>query len=300
MFVITGASGNTGKIAAIELLKSGHKVKAIGRNAEKMQDLKDLGAELAIGDLHNTDFLTKEFADATAVYAVIPPNFTTENFRQYQNEVGSAINTALINANVNNVAVLSSIGAHLTENAGVVQGLYDFEQMFNKNENLNAVYLRAGYFFQNLFGQMHTIKNMGIMGSPMNGDMKVPMVYTGDIGKVAAEELINLSEGKVTGKKVRYVAGQRDLSNNEVAKIIGNSIGIENLPYVQFPYADAKAAMMAGGLTDSLSTGYLELSKSANEGKLLSDYVRNETNTTETSIEWFAENVFAPVYKAQF
>lgn len=298
MFVITGASGNTGKIAAIELLKIGHKVKALGRNAENLQNLKDLGAEIAVGSLSDVNFLTNEFKGATAVYAMIPPNFVTNNFRQYQNEVGNAINSALINANVNNVVVLSSIGAHLTDNAGVVQGLYDFEQLLNKNEKLNAVYLRAGYFLENLFGQMQTIKNMGIMGSPMNGEIKVPMVFTGDIGKVTAEELLNLLSGKINGKKIRYVAGQRDISNNEVASIIGKTIGIENLPYIQFPYEDAKAAMLAGGLTESLSNGYLELSKSANEGKLLSDFVRDETNTTETSVEWFAENIFAPAYKS--
>lgn len=298
MFVITGASGNTGKAAAIELLNAGKKVKAIGRNADKMQDLKDLGAELAIGSLSDVEFLTREFAGADAVYAIIPPNFVTDNFRKYQNEVGSAFAEALKSSNVNNVVVLSSIGAHLTENAGVVQGLYDFEQMLNKNEKLNAVYLRAGYFFQNLFGQMHTIKNMGIMGSAMNGDIKVPMVFTGDIAKVAVEEMLNLALGKSSGKKIRYVAGARDISNQEAATIVGKAIGIENLQYVEFSFEDAKAGMLGSGLTESLTNAYLEFMKSSNEGKLLSDYKRDETNTTETTLEWFVENVFAQVYKS--
>ena len=45
MYVIAGASGNTGKIVAQELLSHGKKVKVIGRNAGHLKPLVDKGAE---------------------------------------------------------------------------------------------------------------------------------------------------------------------------------------------------------------------------------------------------------------
>lgn len=296
MFVITGATGNSGKKAVENLINAGQKVKAIGRNAEKLQPLKDLGAEIAVGDLTDTNFLTKEFEGVSGVYAMIPPNMVTENFRNYQQEVGKAITDAIAKSNVKNVVVLSSIGAHLPENSGVVNGLYDFEQMMNGLEDVNAVYLRAGYFFQNLFGQIGTIKNMGIVGSAIVGDLPLPMVHTDDIGVVAAEELMNLSQNKKSGKVVRYLASEKNYTNNEVASLIGNAIGKENLNYVQFPYEDAKNAMIGMGVKETLANAYIQFSKASNEKQIISDYINSNDVPTPTKLEDFINNEFKFAY----
>ena len=61
MFVLMGANGNITSKAATILLKQGHKVKVIGRKAESLTALKAAGAELALGDASNADFLTQAF-----------------------------------------------------------------------------------------------------------------------------------------------------------------------------------------------------------------------------------------------
>ena len=43
MYVITGATGNTGRIIAETLLANGKKVRAIGRNAKRLQSLVKKG-----------------------------------------------------------------------------------------------------------------------------------------------------------------------------------------------------------------------------------------------------------------
>ena len=72
MYVITGATGNTGKIIVSKLLEAGKKVRIISRNAEKAKELTNKGAELFIGDTGNVELLKKAFNGATAVYAMIP------------------------------------------------------------------------------------------------------------------------------------------------------------------------------------------------------------------------------------
>ena len=51
MFVITGATGNTGSVAAEALLAAGKKVRVVVRDAAKAKALAERGAEVFIADL---------------------------------------------------------------------------------------------------------------------------------------------------------------------------------------------------------------------------------------------------------
>ena len=128
MYVITGASGNTGKVIANALLDAGKKVRVISRDAEHLKDLTDRGAEAVMGNLDDVEFFSNALTGATAVYVMIPPNFVTDNYRGYQNQIADAQIEAVKNAGVKFVVTLSSVGAHLKEKAGVVQGLADMEK----------------------------------------------------------------------------------------------------------------------------------------------------------------------------
>jgi uncharacterized protein YbjT (DUF2867 family) len=287
MYAIIGASGHTGKVVAESLLRAGHQVTVIGRDQTKLSTLIEMGAKAAIGDISSPAFLESAFEGASAVYAMVPPNLTAADVRAYQNTVIDSIANGITKNGIRYVVTLSSIGAHLTEGAGVVQGLYDMEQKFNKIEGLNQLHLRAGFFFENFYGMMPLIKMMGVMGGfPFRGDLQMPIVHTRDIGQIAAEHLMNLN---FEGYNYRYVAGERDLTLNEVVPILGKAIGNENLPYVMFPEEQAKGGMMQMGISESLADGYIEFSRACNDGSVTSDYVRNAENTTKTSVEEFAK-----------
>lgn len=294
MYVVTGATGNTGKVIASNLLDAGEKVRIVGRNADKMKELSDRGAEAAIGDLQDPGFVRSCFEGARAVFAMIPPNFQAENYREYQNRITDVLIEAARDTGVKHVLTLSSVGAHLPEKAGVIQGLYDMEQKWNSAGDIHVLHLRPSYFMENILAQVDTIKSMGVMGSPIKGDMKFPMVATKDIGELAAKRMQKLD---FTGKSVQYILGPRDVSYSEVAGIIGNVIGIPDLKYMEFPYEDAKKAMMEGwGLTENGADLFVEFMRTANEGRLFEDVRRDEESTTKTSIEEFAQT-FDYVYK---
>ncbi len=295
MYVITGATGNTGKVIANALLGAGKKVRVISRDSEHVKDLTDKGAEVAIGNLEDVDFLTEAFSGTTAVYAMIPPNFQVENFRAYQNKVTDAQISAAKSTGLKFVVTLSSIGAHLKEKAGVVQGLYDMEQKWNAVEGINVLHLRPSYFMENTLGQIDTIKNMGIMGSPIKGDFPFPMVATKDISELAAKRLLALD---FNDNEVQYVLGSRDVSYNEVAAIYGKAIGKEDLKYVEFSYEDTKKAMMGSwGVTENVADAFVEFMQTTNTGRIFEDVKRIEKNTTPTSLEDFSQ-VFAQIYNS--
>jgi len=293
MYVITGATGHIGKRIATNLLEKGKKVRAIGRDTSKLKELAEKDAELFVGDLYDADFVKKAFTGATAVFCMIPPNMQTNEVRKYQQKVARNYVNAVKANGVKYAVLLSSVGAHLRNGAGVVDGLGDMEEYFSELKDVNVLILRPSYFMENLFGMIGIIKQSGIIGSAMKGDLKAPYVATKDIAEVGTKGLLNLS---FKGHSIEYVLGPRDLTFNEIATIIGNAIGKPDLKYVQFSYEDAKTGLVQSGYaSESSAELYNQLTEAMNSGKALSEHKRTKENSTPTTMEEFAR-VLAQMY----
>ena len=71
-YIITGSLGHTGKPITEGLIKAGHTVTVITSKPDKAADIEALGAKAAIGSVEDVAFLEQAFADADAVYLLIP------------------------------------------------------------------------------------------------------------------------------------------------------------------------------------------------------------------------------------
>lgn len=294
MYVVMSATGNIGSKLANILLDKGEKVRVIGRSSERLKPLVDHGAEAAVGDVSDAAFLTNTFKGADAVFALIPPNYTAVDFRAEYKAVGANIVKAIQESGVKHVLFLSSVGADLPEKTGVVKGLRDVEQQLNKLDGVNILHLRPTYFMENLLVNIGMIKNMGITGGEIAGDVKFAMIATKDIAPVAADHLVKKD---FSGKAVHELLGERDVSLHEVTKIFGEKIGKPDLQYVQFSHEDAKKGMMDSGMSADVSEQLLELGQAINDGLITTNQQRTTENTTSTSIEEFAD-FFAQVYES--
>jgi uncharacterized protein YbjT (DUF2867 family) len=289
MIVITGATGNIGSKTATTLLAQGKKVKVIARHADKLKELEAKGAIIATGDLHDANFLSTQFKGAEAVFLIIPPNLQAENIAKHQDDVGEAQVLAIQNSGVKNVVFISSQGAQDIENTGVVAGLGKQERRLNQlSDDVNVLIIRATYFMENLFNQIGVIKGMGIIGSPVKGDLKMGMIATSDIANYAASKLSTLN---FKGKSTIDLLGDRDYSHHEIATIVGKAIGKPELPYVEFPYEDNKQALLQYGISESVADAFNGMYKGINAG-LFTISERNSESTTGTTLEDFANNTF--------
>jgi uncharacterized protein YbjT (DUF2867 family) len=295
MYAIIGASGNIGSRTADILLARGEKVRVIGRKAAGLQRFVDKGAEAAVGDLKDSAFVTRAFAGATAVFAMIPPELNARDYRAYQNEIGANIATGIKNAGVGYVVNLSSQGAELAEGTGPIKGLHDQEERLNRLEGVNILHLRPTYFMENLLMNIPLINRKGIAGSAERGDRDFAMIATRDIAAHVAERLVRRD---FAGKQVQDLLGQRDLSLDEAIAVIGSKIGIPELKYVQFSYEDAAKGLAEMGIGADLGRLFIEMSRAFNDGLLTFNRPRTKENTTPTSIEEFADT-FAQAYRAQ-
>lgn len=296
MYVVLGASGNTGHIVAKNLLARQQKVRVVGRNAAHLQPHAAQGAEIFIGDVTDASALTRAFQQADSAYVMIPPNPTSNDPLAFEERVSDAIAAAVKNSKVKNVVALSSIGADKTKGTGPVIGLHNLEQKLNQIDGANVLYLRAGYFMENTLPQAGAIRMAGSAVGPIRPDLKLPMIASRDIGAAAADALLRLA---FRGKQTQELQGQRDLSYTELAAIIGKSIGKPNLEYVHAPDDQVRAAMVQMGMSDTFAGLILEMAAALNSGYMRWLEPRSPRNTTPTAYETFVAEVFVPAYQQQ-
>jgi uncharacterized protein YbjT (DUF2867 family) len=294
-YVITGGAGNISKPLAEKLLKAGHDVTVISRNAENIKSLVDLGAKPAIGSVTDTAFLIKTFTGADAVYTMVPPNYATNDMKASIAEVGKNYVEALKAANIKYVVNLSSVGAHLPDGVGPVSGLYRVEKAMSELKNTNIKHLRPTYFFANFLGNVGMIKNMNIIGGNFGGaDFKMLLTDPSDIAEVAFEELANLN---FTGHSFRYI-GSDERSTEDIAKILGNAVGKPQLPWVSFTDEQAYGGMLQAGLPENVAKNYAEMGHAMQDGSMFEDYWKHHPEKLgKTKLEDFAKT-FAAVYNS--
>ena len=291
-YAIIGATGNTGKPVTLGLLEAGHKVRIVSRDPEKAKELIDKGAELIVGDAFDEAAITKAFTGADAAYAMIRLDYSTDNYDRDSKKIRTALTNAIKATKLPNLVFLSSVGAHLEQGSGVVQGLYYAENELNSIEGLNVLHLRPSFFMENLYGQIPVIKQFGFMTTPALADVKLPMVHTKDIAEMALENLIKLDFKK---GDIKYVLGERDVTFNEIASVFGNAIGIPDMKYVVSSPEMALMGMTQMGMSENMASKMIELNLAFNNGTALNAHHRDNSNTTKTSIEEFAQS-FKYVY----
>lgn len=295
MFVVTGATGHTGNIIAEALLNQRKKVRVVGRNPDHMKKLVAAGAEPFAADLADPASVAKAFAGANAAFLMIPPNVTSSDILGFQKRVADAIASGLQNSNVTHAVVLSSIGADKPDRTGPVRGLHYFEERLN-GLDLNALYLRAGYFMENTLAQAGVIRQAGMVVGPLRGDLKLPMIATRDIGAAAADALLTLNFRQ---KQARELLGQRDISYDEVANVIGKALGKPALRYLQAPDEQLRPAFLQLGMSADMVNLLLEMCASLNSGYMRALEPRTAQNTTPTSYEAFVSEEFVPLYEGR-
>ncbi|HET6935712.1 MAG TPA: NmrA family NAD(P)-binding protein [Candidatus Angelobacter sp.] len=296
MYVVTGATGNTGNVVANRLLDAGKKVRVIGRSEERLKPFVARGAEAFVADVTDQAALTKAFTGAEGVYAMIPPDIANPDPRGYQQRVSDALAGAIRQSGVKHVVALSSIGADKASGNGPVAGLHEFENKLNEIPGVNVLHLRAGYFMENTLGQAAAIRAMGKMAGPLNGDLKLPLIATRDIGAAVADLLLKLD---FSGKSTRELLGQRDLSYNEIAAIIAGAIDKPELKYQQFPHEQIKPVLVQLGMSPAMADLILDMAKGLNSGHMRALETRTAKNTTPTTFETFVKEQFLPLYRGQ-
>jgi uncharacterized protein YbjT (DUF2867 family) len=292
-YSVLGATGNIGKRITEYLLSKGHKVRAVGRDRSKLEFLARKGAEACVGNLEDAAFMAKVFEGAVGAFCMIPPNYTSNDMLASQSRIGDSIAKSLKESRLPFVINLSSVGADLSAKTGPIMTLHHQEERLNQLPDAAIVHLRVGYFMENLFGQIGVIKKTGMMGGSLQGNVGLPLIATQDIAAVAAHLLLTLD---YADKSTRELLGPKDVTLDDVARVLGAAIGKPELKYSFLPYEIVEKGMVESGLSPSVAMLLNEMNRAYNEGVIRPRETRGPLNTTPTSIADFAKT-FALAYR---
>jgi uncharacterized protein YbjT (DUF2867 family) len=265
----------------------------ISSNADKVTDIQALGAKAAIGSLGDADFLTETFTGADALYAMVPPSFSAESLRAYQNETGKSYAEAIRRSGVKKVVALSSIGAHLDSGVGPIKGIHDVEGILNGLDNIAIKFIRAPFFYINFFSNIPLIRHQGIIGSNYPADARLVMVHPKDIAAAVAEEL----QQDFSGKSVRYIVSDESTAG-QAATILGGAIGKPGLPWIAFTDEQLESGLLQAGVPPEMTRNFVEMGTAIRSAKIWEDYDKHKPATAgRVSLVDFAKE-FAAVYNS--
>ena len=267
---ITGSLGNVGRPLAQQLVAAGHQVTVISHNKDKKKAIEALGATPAIGSIQDASFLTNAFTGADAVFVMTPPASVAVNIVDNTIQSGKAMATAIQQARVPRVVMLSSIGADLPDNTGPIQALFHIEKMYSEIKDTAFVFLRAGSFYLNFLQNIPMVRNLNMIGSNTPETMNFPLVHPVDI----ASEAARLLQNSFTGKQVRYIVSDVR-TPKEIAKALGTAIGNPALPWVQFTDEQSQEGMKQAGLPKELAGLLTEMGAGYRSGRIFGDFEKS-------------------------
>lgn len=293
--VLTGSLGHIGKPLAGTLVQKGHQVTVISSKPERQTDIETLGATAAIGTIEDVDFLTRTFTGADAVYTMLPPgNYLNSDLDLVVMCASLASNfaTAIKQSGVKRLVHLSSIGAHMEKDSGLILLHREVELTLDKLTDVAITFMRPAGFYYNLYGFVPMIKSQGFIAANYGGDDKMIWVAPADIAAAIADEL----ETRPTGNNTRYVASD-ELTGNDTARILGEAIGLPGLKWIIIPSQQMQTGLEAAGMPVKIAAGLVEMYAAVHTGELEADYYLNKPAVMgKVKMADFAEE-FAAVFK---
>ena len=293
MYTVIGATGNTGRVVAEDLLAAGHKVRVVGRSEKRLTGFVEKGAEPAVGDVSDAEFVAEACDGIGGVYCMIPPRYDLD-LSAWQSKVGKALAAGIRSAGVPYIVNLSSIGAQHPAGTGPILALREMEGRLNELTVPNVLHLRPTWFMENFFMNLEGIRHMGVLAMSLPGDVPMPLIATQDIGAVAARRLAALD---FEGHHVQELIGPREYTMQEAATLIGAAIGQPDLGYQQISYEETEQGLASMGIHPGTIATFIEMYRGAEAGLLVAEESRSLANTTPTTLEEFA-GVLAAVYNA--
>jgi NAD(P)H dehydrogenase (quinone) len=212
--LVTGAAGKTGGYASRLLLERGHRVRAlVHRFDDRAAALRDRGAEVVVGDLHDIDAVREATTDVRSAYFVYPiaPGLleATTTFAQAAHEsgVGAVVNMSQISAR-------RGTASDAARTHWLAERVLDWSPV-------NATHLRPTYFAEwfTIFGA--AIRSEGVLRLPF-GDGRHAPITAEDQGRVIAAILEHPDEH---AGQIYPLFGAVEMNHYEIAEEISRALG---------------------------------------------------------------------------
>ena len=278
--LVTGATGNTGSLLVPALLRAGVDVRILVRDEAKAKPLKDLGAEVVLGDLDKPETILPAVKNVDKIYLL-----TWNGETQLQQAI-NVIDAAKKSGNPH-IVRHSMWGS---ENSRIIKQGYKIEEIL-KESGLPWTILKPTFYMQNTMMAAQTISSDGVIYWNMK-DGKLGMIDLRDI----AEAAFAVITGEGHEGKSYILTGPEAISFNDVANTFSHVLHKE-VKYINVPDEASLQSMTGMGMPEWIAEGYIELMQgfSENFADSTTKNVEILTGHPARSFEQFADD-FAHVF----
>jgi NAD(P)H dehydrogenase (quinone) len=229
MYAVMGITGKVGGAVARTLLAAGHAVRAVVRSADKGAAWAQQGCELAVADVDDRDAMIEAFTGVEGVFVMMPSNFDPSPGFPETRQVVENIRSALEAARPGKVVGLSTIGAQASQ-PNLLNQLRLLELALGSLA-LPVTFLRPAWFMENALWDVEHALGSGVIPSFLQPlEKPVPMIATADVGRVAAQLLLETW----SGQRIVELEGPQRISPLQLgagfSELLGKPVRMQSVP----------------------------------------------------------------------
>lgn len=281
MILVTGATGKTGGAVAKELATHNIVFRVIVRNVEKAAGLKDLGAEIALGDMSDAAAVSEALEGIDKAVLIMSNG---EN----QLAIEKQFTDCAVAAGVKHLVKLSSMESE-PGTAKPIPAMHVASENHIRASGINWTMVRPTFFTQNFLAAARTIKASDEITLALGDAVVAPT----DIRDVAEVMRLALTDDKHINMSYD-LTGPEALSLAQAAKIFSSVLGRE-IRYVPQSVEEFRKALTQAGLPE------WRVNAVCDEFKLLSekasmhttDSIQQVLSREPTSVEQFVKDHIA-------
>ena len=256
MIVVTGATGQLGKLVVEELLKTvpASEIVAAVRNPQNAEDLTAKGVQVRQADYANPASLATAFAGADKVL-LISSSEVGQRVAQHQ-----AVIDAAQEAGVKLLAYTSILNADSSKL--LLSEEHKATEAYLRNSGVPFTLLRNGWYTENHTGSLPAAVEHGVVLGAAKG---------GRFATATRAEYAAAAAAVLTGKghenKVYELGGDEPYTLAELAAEVARQTG-KTVVYKDLPQADYAKALVGFGLPEGLASAIADADVGASRGEL--------------------------------
>jgi uncharacterized protein YbjT (DUF2867 family) len=282
---IAAASGNIGRRTAEKVVRAGAETILLSRRPEQLADLVAQGAIVKSISSDDAPGLIAATKNVDALFWLTPPKLDVSSLADWYTQTAMAGANAVRENGIKRVVNISGIGAGAKPNLGTVSFTGDVEAIFNQT-TANILHLRPGYFMENFFTQVDSIRQDNTVSFPYASDHDIPWISTGDIGDEAAKYLL---DDRWAGQWTRNLMGAENLTPLETAAILSQVLD-RPIEYVHVTIESIQQQLASFGATPDVQKELGHLFHALGDPDGVYATVRTPEAITPTTFEQFARN----------
>lgn len=206
-----------------------------------------------MANLDDDEAMARALSGAKGAYVLLPPDASTTDFFGSRASMIEAVGRAAVNAGLPHLVFLSSIGAHVPKGHGPIGAPYLAERRFEQL-GMATTFVRAAYFLENYGAVLPTATQDGVLPSFLPADFTHAVVATTDIGRTAAQALLDGPRGR----RIIELSGPADVTPTDIAATLTELLR-RSVKVIEAPLHAVVPTFVSFGMSQHMAEVYREM-----------------------------------------